>query len=426
MNFYSKRALPASLLSICTLLGTQAAFAESKMNVDTKGGLSVFDIQDEDYWFKLGGRLNFDYASFHSGSLSGYPSGANLRRAKVTLKGGVGSQWVYKVDLDHGSNGTAEFGEAFVAYDGFENIWIAVGQVGSPFSLDNWMSSNESFFMENALPVQAFSPSNGLGVYAEGTWTDFTWAASMIAPKDGVEQIGDASPAIVGLNAPAGAAGRGAPGSDPLGFSGRLTYAPIHTSDRVYHFGTSFNYQDVKDLANLTNFSTRPEIRGRNTPSFGTGVPSDSVKDYWVLGFEAAGKWGPVVVLGEYFAAHMNRFSNVAVGDARFPGGDLAYNGYYVAASYVVTGETKDYDFASATFGRVRPSSKSGAVELLARHSYVDLQDRGFGLGHERDTTLGATWWVNDYLRFMMNYTHARLPIHSTVNIVGARAQVNW
>lgn len=423
MGFNPKHALPVSVLSVCALLNTSTTFAESKMNVDTKGGLSVFDIKDEDYWFKIGGRINADYASFHGAGHTGYPSGANLRRARLTFKGGVGSQWVYKVDLDHASDGSVEFGEAFVAYDGFEWIWIALGQVGTPFGLDNWTSSNEYLLMENALPAQAFAPGSGLGVYVEGNWTDFTWAAALTTPEDGVTQIGDAQPGALGTNS---TTGRGAIGGDPIGVTGRLTYAPIRTVDTVYHFGTSFTWQDQKDLANLFNFSTRPELRARSTPSLSTGVPSDSVKDYWVWGFEAAGKWGPVLVMGEYFTAHMNRFSNIAPTDARFPGGDVGYNGYYIAASYVVTGESKDYDFESATFGRVRPLSKSGAIELVARHSFVDLQDKSFGPGRERDTTLGATWWVNDYVRFMLNYTHARLPVDTTLNIIGARAQVNW
>ena len=428
MNLYRKRALPATLLSLLAL-GTQPTYAESKMHVDTKGGLSVFDINDEDYWFKVGGRVNFDYANFNGDAQGGYPSGSNIRRARLTMKGGVGSHWVYKIDIDHRTSGGAEFGEVFLAYDGFEQVWLAIGQVGSPFGLDNWTSSNESLLMENALISQAFTPPRGIGVYAEGTWTDFAWAASVITPAAGNTQIGDAIPAALGTNAPAGPA-RGTPGSDPYGATARLTYSPVHTPEQVYHLGTSFTFQDLKNRANLFNFSTAPELRARSTRTLSTLVPSDSVKDYWVWGAEAAWKSGPLLISGEYMIAHMDRFTNIAPTDARQPGGDLSYKGYYIAASYVLTGESHDYDFNGGTFGRVRPLNKQGAVELVARHSYINLKDKSFGLGYERDNTLGVTWWVNDHVRFLANYVHARVPVSlnnkNTLHIFGARAQVNW
>jgi phosphate-selective porin OprO/OprP len=162
--------------------------------------------------------------------------------------------------------------------------------------------------------------------------------------------------------------------------------------------------------------------------------------------------------------ADVHRDSIYPTFDLRNPGGDLDYQGFYIMASYVLTGETKTYDFDSGTFGAVHPKSRKGAWEILVRHSYVNLADRNLAanpyftrvdfvpvgavddmgfhvdrannyhsgvtvqdiVGSAHSTAIGLTWWVNDNVRFLANYVRADLPNDNDVDIFGLRAQVTW
>ena len=463
-------------LATLALAGLSAVASSSvlagKMTVDTNGGLEVFRSDNSDYWFKIGGRLHLDQAFIEGGETdrSAYPSGSQIRRARITFKGGVGNKWVYKLDVDHfdrasrfagspypiGNPGFAEFGEAFIAYTGCPNVWAALGQISVPYSLEGWQSANDTAFMEVALPVEAFSrDTTGLGVYAEWHGDMFTLAGAVYQPKAGTPQIGDFYiPGVAGVGDASIGPNGSDPGSDPLGVGARLTFSPVHTDQNTYHLGLHGRYQQLHDHANFLQFYTPTEIRSRQSAWLTTNIPLRSVKNYQIVGFELAGQWDSVILSGEYIHAKAERegnFTLVSDGtgvppglmtDPRSPGGDQKFYGYYVAASWVLTGEKKDYDFATGTFGRVRPKSSKGAWELGARHSYVKLvddqqmasmpfssenpQNPNNPIGAENSTTVGLTWWVNNNVRFLLNYAHANLPNTTDLNLLGFRGQVNW
>ncbi|MGE3319605.1 MAG: OprO/OprP family phosphate-selective porin, partial [Candidatus Berkiella sp.] len=389
------------------------------------------------------------------------PSGAQIRNARVSLKGGVGAHWVYKLDLDFvdsfGNGGGSRFGEAWLGYDACDAFFFAVGQVSVPFGLENWGSSSDTPLMELSLPTNAFAPNYGLGLYAEWHGQVITLAGALYHPNGaGARQTGDviASPAIVaGVITPGSGPFGSAPGSDTLGGAARFTFSPVHDNYTVYHLGLSGRYEDFHNEANGFDYFTGMEVRARQTPFLFTNIPPNSVKDAQVYGLELAGRWGPMVLQGEYMWARANREDIYPVGDLRNPGGDQKYHGYYVEASYVLTGEVREYDFNSGTFGAVHPRCRSGAWEIVARHSYVNLLDnQAFAtspdqyfyfvdfptnnysnfvdvsdiVGAAHATTIGLTWWVNDNVRFLANYNRTSLPQDFSVSILGLRAQVIW
>lgn len=438
------------------------------MTVESKGGLDVYQAEDDNYWFKIGGRVAADQVFFdgNDDNISGFPSGSRIRLARVSFKGGVGDNWIYKLDLDFrdlpGFAGTAQFGEAFLGYVACKDLWFSVGQISVPFGLENWQSATDIPFMELSMPSEAFSPDFSIGIFAEWHGEVFTAAGTIYHPgagnQEGYAQGGWFGPNFVGLNPPASTIFGGLPGSDALGAAIRVTFSPVHNDCTVYHAGVSARYVDLHDTENAFQFSTGLEGRARQTPVLFTGIPFNSTDSYDVWGFELAGRWGPLMVAGEYMLANVNRPTFIPQFDPalftpptqnpRYPGGKLDYNGYYVMASYVLTGESKSYDFDTGTFGRVHPKCKYGAWEILARYSFVNLRDgliypsasssyQGTvyrpALDTSRDmvggahgATVGLTWWVSDNVRFMANYVRADLPIDADMNIFGLRAQVNW
>lgn len=489
MSKLTKNKLALLALAGLSAIGSGPAFAGG-MTVDSKGGLEVYNPNNEDYWFRFGGRLFIDQAWFdgNDDTRSGYPSGSFIRSSRLGLKGGVGTNWVYKFDIifaDFADSGGRSFiDEAFIGYNICKNLWVAVGQVSIPFGLESWASASDYPFMELSLPSQAFSPDLGIGLYAEWHGKCFTFAGTVYQPPSGTRQFGDtlSVPATIDGHFVAGTGIFGsAPGSDTLGYAGRLTFSPVHDECTVYHMGVSGRHEKFHQNGNGFNYWTYMEANSRQTPAIFANVPPNSVHDHTVWGAELAGRWGPFILAGEYMWASVDRDDFYPAGDFRNPGGDLKYHGYYVMASYVLTGETKAYDFDSGTFEGVTPNCKTGAWEILVRHSYVDLSDRnlasnpvfffvdfvprdavgpdgaaitngavgnnfstGFELrdrvGSAHGTTIGLTWWVNPNIRFMANYIRASVPsvavaneegIFTTgdnvgLNIFGLRAQVSW
>lgn len=417
------KMLATGCLALWTASSAPAVFAEN-MQVESKGGLEVFSVGDDDFWFKVKGRLNVDTAIYGGNEFdkSGYPSGSRIRRARMVFSGGIGDDWLYKIDLDFENGGGSVFDEVFIGYNGFKNAFVAIGQVSMPFGLDNWTGSDDIFLMERALPMQAFAPDGGIGIYGEVHGRTLAFAGAVYHPRDGETQIGDAT-AIFGAG-PAGP--RGPIGGDPLAIGGRLTFSPIHRDGKVYHFGVSFRTENVHDRANMVNFTATPEIRARSTPALSTLIPTDTVQDFQVYGFEAAGQWGAFVLSGEYVHTHVTREDYFPIDDRRYPGGNASYHGYYVQAAYVITGEHRQYNFTSGTFGPVKAKSSKGAWEVVARHSFVNLKDGLLGDGGAHATTLGVTWWFNDNIRFMANYSRAGLPFDRDLDIFGLRAQAKW
>lgn len=433
------------------------------MTVDSNGGLEVFENDDTNYWFKITGRLFVDQAFFDGSDIdrSGFPSGSKIRAARVGFKGGVGGDWVYKLDIDlvdlAGNPGNSRFGEAFIGYSGWENVWFALGQISIPFGLENWANFSEIPLMELSLPSSAFSPDYAIGLYAEWHGCMFTAAGALYQNPAGTLQYGDVlltpapAPGLIG-GLPSGVGPLdSAPGSDNLGVGGRITFSPVHDDFTVYHLGVDARWEDFHENANFFNYYAGLEARARQTPIMFTNIPINSAKSHNVWAAEAAARWGSFMVQGEYMWADVKRDDFFPAGDSRNPAGSLNYSGYYLLASYVLTGEVKDYDFDSGTFGRVHPCSRKGAWEILARLSYVDLVDapalplQAFApfadpqanniptpfqpndmVGSAHSVTIGLTWWVNDNVRFLANYVRANLPDDRDIDILGLRGQVNW
>lgn len=435
------------------------------MTVESNGGLEVFELDDTNYWFKIGGRLFVDQAFFGGDDeeRSGFPSGGHIRAARVGLKGGVGNNWVYKLDIDMvdsaGNPGRAQFGEAFIGYTGCRDLWFAAGQVSVPFGLENWANFSEIPLMELSLASSAFQPDYGIGLYAEWHGKMFTAAGALYQNAAGTRQYGDVllvQPGAGLINGNPSGVGPldSAPGSDNLGFAGRITFSPIHDDYTVYHLGLDARWEDQHEHSNFFNYIAGMEVRARQTPSIFSNIPPNSVKSDSVWAVEAAARWGSFMLQGEYMWADATRddfYPLTPDVDPRNPPGSLDFSGYYILASYVLTGETKDYDFDSGTFGRVHPTSRKGAWEILARLSYVDLLDNtalanttfpvfadeeanlvptlngpSDMVGSAHSVTVGLTWWVNDNVRFMANYVRTDLPNDDDIDIFGLRAQVNW
>jgi phosphate-selective porin OprO/OprP len=96
------------------------------------------------------------------------------------------------------------------------------------------------------------------------------------------------------------------------------------------------------------------------------------------------------------------------------PGGDLDFSSYHVAASWILTGEMRPYNYKSGSLGSV-PISKPvnqggwGAWELGFRYSHTDLTDKDI-FGGEMDVyTLALNWWLRPTFNVNINWRFVEL-----------------
>ncbi len=185
--------------------------------------------------------------------------------------------------------------------------------------------------------------------------------------------------------------------------TGRLAFVPWSADEmsKLIHIGASGSYTSLDD--DLTSSEDHePEVHLApdfvDTGSFG---PTENDTRY---GAELAFVFGPFSIQSEYMERDYDLSSSA-------PGSDPTFDSWYAQASYFLTGEHRPYD--GGEFDRVKPKSNfttdggSGAWEVAARYSTMDLNDSGITGGETDIITAGVNWYLNPSVRIMLNYTHA-------------------
>jgi phosphate-selective porin OprO/OprP len=348
---------------------------------------------------KIGGRIMVDVAGYDSDEAD-FSNGTEFRRARIYLKGRAAPDWFYKLQYEFNGEGAEGFQDAYLGYDGWDgNAALRIGQMIEAGSLEDTSSSKYMTFMERGLPVLAFSPATRrIGVRADthGEW----WHAAG---------------GVFGGNAADDEAE-----DDTVGGSVRMTCAPWRETGHVVHLGASGQYRVPRD--DTLRFRSRPESHVDDTRLVDTGSMSN-LNAYVTAGLEAALVHGPLSLQGEYIGVEVDRDD----------GESLFLDGFYVYASWLITGESRPYDATSGEFARLKPTQSVGeggigAWEVAVRYSELDLNDEIRG-GRERNVTAGLNWYVNKRVRFMFNYVHAESEKESgdvDVDIAQLRAQIDF
>jgi phosphate-selective porin OprO/OprP len=93
---------------------------------------------------------------------------------------------------------------------------------------------------------------------------------------------------------------------------------------------------------------------------------------------------GPVQFAGEYVVADVDAPER----------GNPRFDGWYVTASWVLTGEARPYDRNVGYARRVIPKGRWGAPEIALRYARVDLNDEGIVGGAFERVDAGLNWWA--------------------------------
>ena len=179
--------------------------------------------------------------------------------------------------------------------------------------------------------------------------------------------------------------------------AGRVTWLPFVSEDQsnLLHLGLAANLSDGN---NGYRYGAEPEFN--KAPLFvNTGAgDADRIRQ---TNLEASWRRGPFWLVAEYTGSSVDSPVD----------GTLDFNGYYVTASWILTGEMRDYHYKSGTFGTV-PVSRSayengiGAWEVAARWSSIDLNDEAVFGGEMDILSLGVSWWLSEIFNVNLNYRY--------------------
>ncbi|WP_285713247.1 OprO/OprP family phosphate-selective porin [Erythrobacter oryzae] len=364
----------ASLRAIALAAGLAALGAGSAACAEEVADASADEdgltLKTGDIEFNLGGRLHLDASVFEHGLTDG--SDADVRRARLEFSAKFGDVVTVRVDR--------EFAQA----DGWRNLWLAVepvegleikgGNMIVPFSMEDMQSSNTMPLAERSL-ANSFSPGFGLGGSVKYAGESFTIAGGYFT---------DALDDEVGQSRVRGD-----------GYVLRATFAPVRERDSFLHLGAayehrSFNAAEPPRFTAISASSLAP-----NLASTGALAGARTLDAY---NAEFAYSRGGLQVQAQYIAATIDRVAA--------PG--LDFNGWYVGAGWLVTGERYGYSRASGVPSGARIGKKGGAVELNARYSRADLDDPALDRGTATILTAGATWYITRNIRVLANYAHTR------------------
>jgi phosphate-selective porin OprO and OprP len=282
---------------------------------------------------------------------------------------------------------------------------IEGGYMDLPYTLDEAMGSNNGLFMERssaqviAVRIAAgdfrstvgarwYNDTFWMGAYATGPSSGAIHSASSVNPDGTSEQSGAVA---------------------------RVAGQIVSGNDYSLHLGADAEFlirppQDQITAAQTLTLSDRPELRIDPTAIVSTGALA-GVSGAQVYSVEAAGNYGPLFFQGEYYWYNVDRGALPGLPSVRFDGG-------YAEASYALTGETRSYNSANAAYNGVLPANPFsltgggwGAWEIAGRISMIDLNDQlatanGVAGGRQTIYTAGLNWYVNNNVRFMLNYFH--------------------
>lgn len=266
-----------------------------------------------------------------------------------------------------------------------EQINLSVGKQKEPISMERIMSMVQSPMQERTSVSDALMPSRNFGAVLSGTALDehMTWAGGLF--NNWIDSEASFS-------------------NTPTQAIGRVTWLPFVSEDEsnLVHLGFGMRYTDAKQGL---RYQTEPEFNKApiyvDTSVDDTPFAANSAMLY---NLEASWRKGPYWLHAEYVS---NDIDAPALGNPNF-------SGYHVTASWILSGEMREYRKRTGIFGPV-PIAKSvnqggwGAWEVGIRWSDVDLADGLIDGGEMSILSLGLNWWLTPVFNFNLNYRYITL-----------------
>ncbi len=337
-------------------------------------------IKTNAQWIKIGGTLMWDVDSAGDvfwDSEDDEDAGqtrSELRRVRLNIKTRMSDTWKAELSLDFADDdASAEVKDAYVEYSGWQLMNIIVGQNKEPFGLEAMTSLKNISFVERSMVSDAFRPGHNIGISLHNDTDILIWQVGVYQAQDREDD------------------------GDTYAVSGRLAVVPWKTDTGFFHMGISGSCRDF-DGAEF-EIKESAQIHTADNIIYSNGIETDRLLLY---GMETAFCRGPFSFQAEYMLADVNAVEK---------NDDAVFDGYYLSASWFLTGETRP--FKNGGWKRVKPESSYGAWELVTRYSCLDAAEKEKGTSANA-CTLGVNWHINSNIRLMNNYTYLWVTNEST------------
>lgn len=315
--------------------------------------------------------------------LDGYNYDSQLRRARLSIKLPISSNWSSKlqVAINEGDN-SFETKDMYLRYKGFKFADIKIGQSKEPFGLENLTSSANTLFTERALST--FALGRGKGINFSDANRRYSWSIGNYK----VEQNGKVK----------------ANGAQAL--TGRFTFSPVNKDNSYNHLGIAYTTRMLEgaEYEIKTNGGVDNALSILDTINIATNT---IVKQ----GAEFAWGRGPISLQAEYQHLQINaqktdEYELPILNEYDDPiEKSASYQGYYTQLSYFLTDDHRPYK--KGRFSSVKPNSEQGAWEITFRRSA--LQSVEIGTDNEnsdidiKTTVLGINYYLSKRIKFMLN-----------------------
>jgi phosphate-selective porin OprO/OprP len=346
-------------------------------------------IMDRQRWFSQ----NSD-SEMQVGDLSGV-QGGEIRGFRIGAVGTVNfdKPWIWTI---FGATNAYDKGfetnelDSFTLFDWrmdipfFNNSVMSIGKQKEPISGERVQSMLYNSMQERSSVSDALLPSRNVGIVWNGSSPEkySSWGFGVFNDWFDANQDIDES---------------------ATQYAGRLAWAPLVSEDEsnLMHLGVGYRHSNAKEGF---RYSTEPEFN--NAPdfvntSFGVDVgvlPAEKLDTY---NLELGWRKGPLWLASEYTRTKVD---SPALGNPVF-------DGYWVSATYSLTGEMRKYNKKSGTFGG-QPVSRSvyqngkGAWQVSFRYSDLDLTDGLVNGGDMQIASVGVGWWLTPFFGVDLNYRY--------------------
>jgi phosphate-selective porin OprO/OprP len=343
----------------------------------------------------LHGRLNFDVRSYEGDAkkLDSKRSNASSPRSDLITnllvrRARIGIDATFFKYLDFKAEGDFAEGSSFSLTDGYGelNYWpefrVRGGQFKVPFSFEELTSSRFIDFVERSV-VNNLVPARDLGAMFHGSLFGGTLDYSAGIFNGTGQNTSD--------------------NNDSKDYAGRLLVRPFKHLDipllQKLHIAGHMTYGDQ---------DTGQSLRGRTDARFEFFPRVPTRGDRVRYGFEAVHAYGPFGLYGEYVKTKEEREK---LGTGGIDLADVDGRGWYVAGTWLVTGEEKVHGKAPKVKNNFDPRTGGfGALELTARFAKLDFDSDdplpSPGDNEVEALTVGFNWYLSPNTRLMFNWVN--------------------
>ncbi len=309
-------------------------------------------------WFKPGMLAQADMHA--SGDLRAGEDSVDGRRLRLRADGAITTQISYSANFDI-ADGAWRWDDVAITWTASPQFRARIGHIRPALSMEVQTADAVYTFAERS-PASSADFGRAVGLAAD--WRSGNWRL-----EGGLQGFPNREDKFGG----------------DAGWRGSLrTGWQARNDDGLIYVGASGAIEHRPDDAGSLSLRLAPEFRNYER---GAAVSAGLVDESLFAGIETAIQRGPLTIKAE---ATRRDWDSVTTADVTRTGG-------WIEASWMLTGETKPFDFGSARFNAVVPRAPGGAFDVAARLTAVELD--GATRETYRSLSLGANWYRDENWR---------------------------